>query len=60
MKTTDWQQRSSRAGMKAIKYIPKVERNDAAVDVQPKKPEQKRKYNRLIKPSTLSALSASK
>lgn len=60
MKTTEWQQRSSRQGVKAVKFMPKVDRNDA-VDMQPKKlPEQRRKYNKLIKPSTLSALSASK
>nr|CAI5826328.1 unnamed protein product [Callosobruchus analis] len=59
MKTTEWQQRCAR--LKSLKSLTKPERLEAKVlDHRAKKLEHRKKYGRLLKPSTISALSASK
>lgn len=60
MKTPEWQQR--RSNLKAIKYYTKsdkYEKSALSLEQRPKKIEHRRKYNRLIKPSTANALTAS-
>ncbi|KAK4881282.1 hypothetical protein RN001_004601 [Aquatica leii] len=63
MKTAEWQHRSTRPNVKSVKFISKGERSEKSIiplDHQPKRqlPDQRRKYNRLIKSSTINALSA--
>ncbi|KAF5270979.1 hypothetical protein FQA39_LY08282 [Lamprigera yunnana] len=63
MKTAEWQHRSTRSNVKSVKFISKGERSEKSIlplDLQPKRPfpDQRRKYNRLIKSSTINALSA--
>lgn len=66
MKTPEWQHRSTRPSMKTVKFIAKGERLDKLsipMEHQPKKPpppDHRRKYNRLLKSSTINALTASK
>ncbi|KAL3280035.1 hypothetical protein HHI36_017542 [Cryptolaemus montrouzieri] len=57
MKMPEWQQRSAR--MKSLKGYTKGERLDKTLlDHRSKKLEHRKKYGRLLKPSTISALSA--
>lgn len=59
MKTSEWQQRSSR--MKTVKVLTKGDRLETKpLEHRAKKLEHRKKYGRLLKPSTMSALSASK
>ncbi|RZB62197.1 KAT8 regulatory NSL complex subunit 1, partial [Asbolus verrucosus] len=56
MKNPEWQQRSTR--MKSLKVL-KNDRSDKTVlEHRSKKLDHRKKYNRLLKPSTVSALSA--
>lgn len=56
MKNPDWQQRSTR--IKSMKII-KNERSDKSMlDHRSRKIDHRKKFNRLLKPSTMSALSA--
>jgi KAT8 regulatory NSL complex subunit 1 len=56
MKNPEWQQRSTR--MKSLKIL-KNDRSDKSVlEHRSKKLDHRKKYNRLLKPSTMSALSA--
>lgn len=60
MKTPEWQQR--RSNVKALKYLAKNERYEKSMNPlehRPKKLEHRKKYSRLIKPSTANALTAS-
>ncbi|KAK5649252.1 hypothetical protein RI129_000281 [Pyrocoelia pectoralis] len=61
MKTAEWQHRSTRPNVKSVKFISKGDRSEKPIiplDHQPKRlPDQRRKYNRLIKSSTINALS---
>uniref|UniRef100_A0A1Y1LG98 PEHE domain-containing protein n=1 Tax=Photinus pyralis TaxID=7054 RepID=A0A1Y1LG98_PHOPY len=61
MKTSEWQHRSTRPNVKSVKFISKGDRSEkpnVPLDHQPKRlPDQRRKYNRLIKSSTMNALS---
>lgn len=64
MKTPEWQHRSARPSIKTVKFVSKGERSEKSIiphDHQPKKQptEHRRKYNRLIKTSTINALTAS-
>lgn len=62
-KTAEWQHKISRSALKGLKFTSKVDRSEkptSMLDNQPKKPDQRRKYSRLIKPSTINALTASK
>ncbi|KAJ8960550.1 hypothetical protein NQ318_013838 [Aromia moschata] len=56
MKTPEWQQRSTR--MKTMKVLSKPERLEQKLEHRTKKLEHRKKYGRLLKPSTMSALSA--
>lgn len=59
MKMPEWQQRSVR--MKTMKGYAKGEHLDKTLlDHRSKKLEHRKKYGRLLKPSTISALTASK
>lgn len=59
MKTWDWQQRTHR--MKTVKILSRPEKLEkSSMEHRSKKLEHRKKYNRLLKPSTMSALSASK
>lgn len=61
MKTPEWQQR--RSSLKSLKCFAKAERldkNNLGLDRPKKLDHRKRKYNRLLKPTTVNALSASK
>lgn len=58
MKMSEWQQRSTR--MKTMKVLSKPERLEhKSLEHRVKKLEHRKKYSRLLKPSTMSALSAS-
>ncbi|KAJ8921484.1 hypothetical protein NQ315_003102 [Exocentrus adspersus] len=57
MKTSEWQQKSTR--MKTLKILSKPDRLEPkSLDHRVKKLEHRKKYGRLLKPSTMSALSA--
>ncbi|CAH1153931.1 unnamed protein product [Phaedon cochleariae] len=56
MKTQDWQQRSSR--MKTYKLSKPDRLESKSLDHRTRKLEHRKKYGRLLKPSTISALSA--
>lgn len=61
MKTPEWQQR--RSNLKTLKSFNKIERIDKSnlsLDRPKKLEHRRRKYNRLLKPATVNALSASK
>ncbi|KAG5882640.1 hypothetical protein JTB14_025113 [Gonioctena quinquepunctata] len=57
MKTQEWQQRSTR--MKSYKVLSKSERMESkSLEHRTRKLEHRKKYGRMLKPSTISALSA--
>ncbi|GJQ77628.1 hypothetical protein Trydic_g12756 [Trypoxylus dichotomus] len=61
MKTPEWQQRSSRSTIKSMKYITKSDRLDkmsVPMDHRSKKLDQRRKYPRLLKSTSVNAISA--
>ncbi|CAH0553618.1 unnamed protein product [Brassicogethes aeneus] len=57
MKTSEWQQKSTR--MKTLKVMSRAEKLEmTSLEHRSKKLEHRKKYGRLLKPSTMSALSA--
>lgn len=63
LKMPEYQQKTARSMTKALKLAVKSERSEKSevrAERRLKKPEYRRKYNKLLKASTASALSASK
>ncbi|XP_017771403.1 PREDICTED: KAT8 regulatory NSL complex subunit 1 [Nicrophorus vespilloides] len=60
MKTSEWQQRSSRANLKAMKFLKsdRTEKAGSSIEHRPRKLEHRKKHNRHLKPTTVNALSA--